>query len=177
MEEASLRDILLLHGRRYPLMMPQDAVKLLYQSTFGPGHLITHKEQARTRLLEEYMLTPSGPPVAWEPIGNGLGRVYLGALLPEDLDPLLDAFIRTAQEFQGEMPLFLQYLALLEAMAEAKLLPFSLAALENYLLRYRQEGCPMVSHSHTYRQAYAPAYRVVSRALWQQTHTLQGDIL
>ena len=80
MEKASLRDILLLHGRRYPLMMPQDAVKLLYQSTFGPGHLIAHKEQARTRLLEEYMLTPSGPPVAWEPIGNGLGRVYLGAL-------------------------------------------------------------------------------------------------
>ena len=103
--------------------------------------------------------------------------MYLRALLPEDLDPLLDAFIRTAQEFQGELPLFLQYLALLEAMTEAKLLPFSLTTLENYLLRYRQEGYPMVSHSHTYRQAYAPAYRVVSRALWQQTHTLQGDIL
>ena len=35
-----MTDILLFHFARYPKMTPQAAVKLLYQSAFGPGHLI-----------------------------------------------------------------------------------------------------------------------------------------
>ena len=38
---------------------------------------------------------------------------------------------------------------------------FSKEALQTYLAAYREAGCPMVSHSETYRRAYRPAYRVV----------------
>ena len=32
--------ILRAHAEKYPLMRPQDAVKLVYQNEFGGGHLI-----------------------------------------------------------------------------------------------------------------------------------------
>ena len=46
MEE--LRAILLAHAKRYPLMQPQDAVKLIYQNEFGGGHLIRDEEACLT---------------------------------------------------------------------------------------------------------------------------------
>ena len=42
MEE--LKVILITHANRYPLMQPQDAVKLIYQNEFGGGHLIRDEE-------------------------------------------------------------------------------------------------------------------------------------
>ena len=38
------------HAARYPKLSPQDAVKLLFQSVFGPGHLISDPEAASDRL-------------------------------------------------------------------------------------------------------------------------------
>ena len=35
-----LEAILKIHVKRYPLMQPTDAVKLIYQNEFGGGHLI-----------------------------------------------------------------------------------------------------------------------------------------
>ena len=42
MEE--LKAILITHAKRYPLMQPRDAVKLIYQNEFGGGHLICDEE-------------------------------------------------------------------------------------------------------------------------------------
>ena len=44
MEE--LRAILIAHAKRYPLIQPTDAVKLIYQNEFGGGHLIREVEMA-----------------------------------------------------------------------------------------------------------------------------------
>ena len=40
-----MKEILLEHFHRYPQMQLQDAVKLLYQSEFGGGHMITSPEK------------------------------------------------------------------------------------------------------------------------------------
>ena len=47
-----MEQILRSHFARYPAMTPQDAVKLLYQSAFGPGHLIADPAYALRRLEE-----------------------------------------------------------------------------------------------------------------------------
>ena len=39
-----LEAILKIHVKRYPLMQPTDAVKLIYQNEFGGGHLIRDEE-------------------------------------------------------------------------------------------------------------------------------------
>jgi hypothetical protein len=44
---------------------------------------------------------------------------------------------------------------------------FGMIELGHYLSEYIKSGCPMVSHSEQYRQAYQPAYRIISVQLKQ----------
>ena len=166
--DAALLDVLKAHARRYPLMEPQDAVKLIYQNEFGGGHLISDPKMSlewierefgeTTRELSESLL---------EDIGNGIVRVNFHALDPKTLplDMLNEVFVRSAELHQGSMDRFLEKLAVLEERFEEIGFTFSADELTEYLSRYRAAGCPMVSHSESYRTAYSPAYRVVLKEL------------
>ena len=82
MEE--LERVLRLHAALYPRMQVQDVVKLLFQSEYGPGHLITDSRQSLQRLQEEYdQMNCREKNIV--PLGNGLVRVPLGAFLPAQL--------------------------------------------------------------------------------------------
>ena len=72
-----LIDILKAHHQRYPLMMPQDVVKLIYQHEFGGGHLIKDKNLSLIRLEEEYASIQKINEEEIIPIGNDLVRVSL----------------------------------------------------------------------------------------------------
>lgn len=160
----NLEHILYAHASRYPLMEPADAVKLVYQHVFGGGHLIRDPEECSRRLWQEYAATPRTPgaPVL-EPIGNGLVRVMLGALegTGYSVEQLGRDFLASAGEHRGERETFLQKLEVLRGVAGAGAFGFSQEALDAYLAGYKRAGCPAVSHSDRYRQAYRPAYRVV----------------
>lgn len=165
MEE--LRQILLAHRVRYPLMEPQDAVKLIYQNEFGCGHMITNADACLCYLRQEYPEAKKHPtPVEWEPIGNGLGRIYLAAVKEQELEALGQAFLRSGEAHQGTKARFLEKLELLKLMADQSAFPFGPVALDAYLERYTGDGYPAVSHSRAYRNAYHPAYRVVLQSLW-----------
>lgn len=159
-----MRSILLTHSRRYPNMEPTDAVKLLYQSEFGGGHLISDENACLRRLEQEYagMLPLPGCPLA-EDIGGGIVRIYLAALGEYTLADLGRDFLRSAALQQGSLARFRQKLALLTELTAAGQLPFSSEALAEYLTAYAAAGFPPVSHSEAYRNAYHPAYRVVRR--------------
>ena len=88
-----MTDILLFHFARYPKMTPQDAVKLLYQSAFGPGHLLRNEDMARNRLAEELAATQESDGPLLEDIGGGYARLYLGAAKRANL-PLEEIFAR-----------------------------------------------------------------------------------
>ena len=158
-----MEQILLTHFARYPKMTPQDAVKLLYQSAFGPGHLIADQTYALRRLEEELAATPAHDGELLEPIGGGFARLHLGAAKAQNLpvSAIFDRFFAAATAENGGKPAFEAALSLLEALAACGKAPFSPAQLAEYLQAYRREGCPMVSHSEVYRQHYHPAYRVV----------------
>ena len=159
-----LEKILMEHGARYPKMQPQDAVKLIYQNEFGGGHLIADEGRCIAYLLAEYRATPQRADIPLrEALGNGICRVMLGALdahgyAPEQLGA---DFIRGAQAHRGNMDAFLTKLDALRRVTGRGVLSFDEAALEAYLEAYIATGCPAVSHSEEYRQAYAPAYRVI----------------
>ena len=158
-----MTEILRAHFARYPQMTPQDAVKLLYQSAFGPGHLIRDEGYARARLAEELAQTPSCDGELLEAIGGGYARLYLGAAQARGLSEaeIYDRFYRAAAAPCPGKAAFEAGIALLETLAAKGEAPFSAAQLADYLTAYRAEGCPMVSHSEAYRAAYRPAYRVV----------------
>lgn len=163
-----MRSVLLAHVCRCPAMTPTDAVKLLYQSEFGGGHLIRDEAACLDRLFEEYEATPQrGDVPLWEEIGGGMVRVNLAALDSAGLSPreLGRIFLRSAEKPRGSLAGFREKLALLRELTREGHLPFSPADLETWLDAYEAQGFPPVSHSPGYRAAYRPAYRVVEKAL------------
>ena len=160
-----LSQIIAYHTARYPLMQPQDAVKLLYQHSFGVGHLIPDSRTFLDRLIREAegMAPEPGLPLT-EPIGNGLVRVMLAS--PEfgkiSAEELTAACIRTAAAPHDSIETFLEKLSVLEDACRKSLFAFTPRELADYLTAYRAAGCPAVSHSGVYRQTYHPAYRVTA---------------
>ena len=160
MEE--LKKILMDHAKRYPQMEPTDAVKLIYQNEFGGGHMIRDTQACLEYLRKEYESVPQDPDMPrQEPIGNGFVRVHLSAVKPEELEQLGADFIRSANAYTGSMERFLKKLDVLRKVTAAGHFAFGSDAMEMYLILYQKAGYTPVSHSHTYRQHYHPAYRVV----------------
>ena len=163
MEE--LRAILIAHAKRYPLMQPTDAVKLIYQNEFGGGHLIQDEQACLNYLRREYADLEKDPTVPlYEDIGNGIVRVNLAAVKPEDLEQLGHDFIASAANHKGTMDRFLNKLEVLRKLANEGVFNIDTNALNAYLSEYEAAGYPAVSHSPEYRQAYKPAYRIIRKA-------------
>lgn len=147
-----------------PRMEPKDAVKLVFQSEFGCGHLFSGMEPAAAWLREELKTTTvdESMPCA---VGIGGGYCRLNLAAPEvraiGAERIADMMRVTSAHAHGDMTRFEASLARLERLAQEGKMPFSLESLANYLRQYRAQGCPPVSHSEAYRAAYAPAYRVV----------------
>ena len=162
MEE--LEQILREHAKRYPLMQPCDAVKLIYQNEFGGGHLIRDEQACLNYLRREYADLEKDPTAPmYEDIGNGIVRVNLVAVREEDLEQLGQDFIASAAKHKGTLDSFLNKLEVLISLTADGVFTFDADALNAYLSEYKAAGYPAVSHSPEYRQAYNPAYRVILR--------------
>ncbi len=151
-----MEKLLKAHAAAHPAMEAGDAVKFLYQSHFGPAHLIPDEAFALARLREELETVTADDTVpAAEPLGGGLCRINLaavkGKLSPETINRL---FVLTAASPRGDMEAFKRDLPLVYGLG------FDRAAADAYLERYAAAGYPMVSHTQAYRDAYRPAYRV-----------------
>lgn len=160
----TLEQVLRRHARKYPMMQPTDAVKLIYQNVFGGGHLIRDYAACRTALQREYENTPQEPHLPLlESIGNGLVRVMLTAIDGSDysIQQLGDDFIRSSEEHKGNLNGFLIKLDILRTVTASGAFGFTLEELDRYLEEYKSAGYPMVSHSEQYRSSYKPAYRIV----------------
>ena len=155
-----LSAVLKTHAARYPKLSPQDAVKLLFQSVFGPGHLISDPEAASDRLNNELKQSPSRESVPIDEIGGGFARMHL---TPDtDAGYALSAFLISAAP-TGSREEMLTALELLRNLTAEGVFAFDSHTLEAYLSEYIGGGCPMVSHTDGYRQNYRPSYRVVRR--------------
>ena len=160
MEE--LERILREHAKRYPLMQPTDAVKMIYQNEFGGGHLIRDEEACLNYLRREYADLEKDPTAPlYEDIGNGIVRVNLAAVKPEDLAQLGQDFIASAAKHKGTLDSFLNKLEVLRKLTAEGVFTFDTNALSAYLSEYKAAGYPAVSHSPEYREAYKPAYRII----------------
>ena len=160
MIESILRDHLL----RYPDMQMQDLYKLLHQGALGSEHAIIHPEAARGWLLREVEEMGDGPaePMV-DPIqaAGEIVRIHLRPFIAagNDVESLLDAFGRTAQEYHGEN------LLLEQTLQEAcNMAPFPRTEMEEFARSMRAQNYPAVHHLPEYRRMYKPAYRVVALA-------------
>jgi thymidylate kinase len=155
------------HIQKYPQMQPADMVKMLYQSEYAGGHLITDPAGSLSRLILECRgLKARAAKHAFEDIGGGLYRLHLAALSALGLEPqtLNRLFVATANTAKGSTQSFSNKLDTFLASCRSGEQFFNFADAEAYVRNYRAQGCPPVSHSSAYRAAYAPAYRVVKAA-------------
>ncbi|MGN0159249.1 MAG: hypothetical protein ACI39W_08960 [Brotaphodocola sp.] len=157
-----MKEILLKYCTKYTKMQVQDAVKLLYQSEFGGGHMIDDPEKSLERIHEEARKNAAVKEEYCEKIGDGTCRMNLSVLedglRPETLNQM---FVWTANRKKGTVEGVEQKLAELLALCEMKELPFEAEEVREYLAAYKAQGYPPVSHSEIYREQYHPSYRVV----------------
>jgi hypothetical protein len=167
-EQHAFRRILAEHTARYPLMQLDDVYKLVHQASLGSEHAVSDGAQAREWLTREVALLGAGPS---EPVEDPISadgrvvRVHLRPYVAMGGDParLLDAFIRTANEYQGSTSLLRVYWGCAEFMASQGRLGFPQELLQEYGARMEALGFPAVHHSEAYQLAYRPAYRVIVR--------------
>ena len=128
-------------------MEPADAVKLLYQASFGPGHMISDPSAALERTCRELesvtdvpALPGDGTPV-FEEIGGGYARLYLNSRLNPALITRL--FTASANAPARESADFVQSLNLLRRLTKEGVFGFSANELEKYLA---ENGIGTVKH-------------------------------
>ena len=159
-----MREYILEHLERYPMMEIPDVVKLLYQSEFGGGHIIKNPRSSLERLEQECReLDCEKGSLKWERIGNHMGRLFLGGVTERlSLETVNRFFVNTAQKVNSSPDAFEEKLALLMEMSREGSVPFGYGELESWISDYRDKGYPLIRHSDVYRKLYRPSYRVIS---------------
>ena len=161
-----LHSLLRDHYNAHPNMEIQDAVKFLYQSFMGPGHLISDEGAARDRLRAEWEnAAPNSEVPLIESLGDSYIRLNISACkaIGLSIDTTAKLFLLSAQTPAATGN------ELRAALSLVYELPFPRERVDEYLEHYRAADLPAVSHSETYRAGYTPAYRVISRRF---EHTL-----
>ena len=159
------------HLECYPKMEIQDVMKLLYQSEFGGGHLISNEEMSLKRIQEEYECINENEMVCMsviEPIGDRMCRIYLSAITngmkPEVLNQI---FVKSANHRTGTIEGLEAKLNQFMEACEQGILTFEPSSVKCVWEAWKEEGYPAKSHSATYREAYHPAYRVIEASYRQ----------
>ncbi len=153
------------HLKTYPLMEPQDVVKLCYQQAFGASHFCDSDKAALTALSKEMdECTANSNLPLLEPLDSQhhTFRLSLSAAKAAGISPklLAKAFTLDSKTTPQNSLWFSQALKCLNRLAEDDFFPFNAKEMQCYLASYQQEGCPVVSHSETFHNAYQPHYRV-----------------
>ena len=160
-----MKNIILEHVKKYPLMEIRDIAKLIYQSEFGGGHMIPNSQMSLKRIQEEYQsLGADALSVSSvvENIGNKMARIYLSCLnqgLPAEV--LNEMFVHSANNKKGSVHGLKEKIEIVFSMCQNGLLPYSMEEATEFFNAWENDGYPAISHSETYRQNYHPAYRVV----------------
>ena len=118
MKELNILSALKLHAARYPLMQPQDAVKLLYQYNFGGGHLISDTSASLKYLRKELETVDADAGAElFEPCGGDVFRLNLaaakfGGIPAEEINHV---FVRSAEIKTGSLADFKALIDILSA--------------------------------------------------------------
>lgn len=156
--------ILIEHIKTYPIFRPTDAVKLAIQSALGGDHLIADRGRAIDYCKSEIsVLTAEAlrETELYRNIGGGYVRINLlpaSKILSADMIGRM--FAAGAKPKIASQPPLEEYIEILMQAARDGILPFSYDELKAFLDAWDHQP---VSHSESYRAAYAPHYRVICR--------------
>ena len=154
------------HLAAYPKMTAQDVVKLVFQAHCGCGHLLADESSVLAYIeREESTLTPNPDEPLTEPLGAHYCRLNLRRAMAEGIEPLWIARMMalstkdtdTLSERQSAYEDILSLSVANIGLSQAELHPIAQQLID--------DSTWLPGHSEPYRQAYAPAYRVISREM------------
>ena len=158
-----MKNAILAEAKLHPFSQPQDYIKLIFQSEFGPGHLIPNADYARKRLYDEWEQVKNLPAEQPQDIGGGYIRLCIKGVDESELEKINHLFVTAANEKTGSNSGFMAKLDLMVAMASENLLPFDAEQANTAVKEYLAGGIRPTSHTEIYHSHYAPAYRVVKK--------------
>lgn len=154
------------HLSAHPAMTAQDVVKLFFQAHCGCGHLLGEEANVAAYIeKEEAGLLPDAAEPLTEPLGDRYCRLNLRRAMWEGIKPLWIArMMRLSSkptDVQADRKSAFMHILDLE-MTEVG---FANDVLLDIACRLVDDPDWLPGHSEPYRQAYAPAYRVISREM------------
>ena len=158
-----MKNAILTEAKLHPFSQPQDYIKLIFQSEFGPGHLIPNPDYARKRLYDEWEKVKNLPAEQPQDIGGGYIRLCIKGIDESELEKINHLFVTAANEKSGSDSGFMAKLDLLRDIASEGLLPFDANKADTAVKEYLAGGIRPTSHTETYHSHYSPAYRVVKK--------------
>lgn len=167
-----LKDIIMSHYEKYPMMQIKDFIKLFYQNSFGPLHMsFNSNENALAEYIEnelEYLIDPSVSNQI-EKIGNDYLRVDLhmvkdGVISVKDLADVFYRSILSSPSMEDQdIELFTKQIEMLRYMVLEGLIKFDMNDVDSFIDEYLFKGIRPVHHSSIYKEHYQPHYRVVHK--------------
>ena len=156
----------------YPEARLQDIYKSFYQDHFGPGHMITDTESARQYLYSELSEEDLSSPDYYEPTGfeGRFVRVYLSAVADSLItaEELLDAFVRSANEFQEpQTEWFTEWSEVVRTIRDNWIEIEGFEEDEPKMAEAARNNQAM-HHSRVYHDSYHPHYRIVERKIFDK---------
>ena len=155
---------LIKHWGEYPRLQVQDLFKFLFQSAFGCEHLAPHWGTALDYICREYYgrVDPQAEPRT-DRLEGEYSRVHLSwlsqGLSPETLTGLFVLSAMTESEGRERLE---DMIAAAREMIQRGEIPLDPHEFEEKLEAWRAMGYPAIHHSEVFREAYAPAYRVIA---------------
>ena len=172
--KQDLLSLLHLHLTWYPLMGPQDAYKLLYQGIMGPEHLVATQQEFTRRLQAEFDgLLPDRDGRLFETVrpDDLLFRLNLRPYkaIHNSVDALISPLLQTSRSFHGDVTeLSSAWAELIRLVERGELSLFAISEVRRLHRLLKKEDFPAVHHTEVYRQAYQPAYRLISAKFIQE---------
>lgn len=147
-------------------MTVQDVVKLVFQAHCGCGHLLGEEASVATYIeQEERALSPDTAEPLTETLGSRYCRLNLRSAMAADIKPL---WIARMMLLSAEPTIDLadrkSAFDVLTTFTETEV-GFPQKELNDVARRLIDDPSWLPEHSQAYRDAYAPAYRVISREM------------
>lgn len=154
------------HLSAHPAMTAQDVVKLIFQAHCGCGHLLDAEANVTAYIeKEEADLLPDAAEPLTEPLGDQYCRLNLRRAMAEGIAPQWIARMMRLSckptDVQADRKSAFRQIQKLKATEVG----FSAEELLSIACRLVDDPEWLPGHSEPYRQAYAPAYRVISREM------------
>ncbi|MBQ8604944.1 MAG: hypothetical protein IJ410_08920 [Oscillospiraceae bacterium] len=163
-----MKEYILKEKQLHPAALPQDYIKLIFQSEFGPGHLIADRNFSHDRLINEWESVKNLPQEESQEIGGGYIRLCIKGIDRSVLDKVNTAFVTSANEKTGSEASFMSKISLFVEMAAEDVFDFTQSEAVQAVEEYLKGGIKPTSHTKTYHSHYTPAYRVVRKELWNK---------